>query len=496
MNELSPSSDHVQQIRGRAGRDARIVFVSGNFNVVHTGHLRLLSFAAENGDFLVVAVNPDETPGVAVPAALRVEAVRAIGIVNYAFLLDEPLGAFIERLRPDIVVKGREHEDQRNIEAAAVAKYGGELLFSSGEMRFTAIGALEQDYRRAHVSTIEKPADYPFRHGFNSEDLRRALGNMAGVRVLVIGDLIVDRYIDCDPLGMSQEDPTIVVTPIEEKSFVGGAGIVAAHAQGLGAEAHFISVAGDDADRLFAQERLGGHGVGTQIFVDHTRPTTVKQRFRAGNKTLLRVNHLRQHPISADLIEDILGEVGARIGKTDLILFADFNYGCLPQPLVSAVSEQGKSRGIRMAADSQASSQLGDVSRFGDMMLLTPTEREARLALRDHDSGLVVVAEMLRKKAHAESVIVTLGVEGMLIHAPASGATTTDRLPAFNPAPNDVAGAGDALFVTTSLAMAGGANVWLASYLGALAAGCQVARLGNTPLASGEIARELDDHES
>ena len=157
--------------------------------------------------------------------------------------------------------------------------------------------------------------------------------------------------------------------------------------------------------------------------------------------------------------------------------------------------EQGKSRGIRMAADSQASSQLGDVSRFNDMMLLTPTEREARLALRDHDSGLVVVAEMLRKKAHAESVIVTLGVEGMLVHAPGSNATGTDRLPAFNPAPNDVAGAGDALFVTTSLAMTGGANVWLASYLGALAAGCQVARLGNTPLSTSEIARELDDHE-
>ena len=78
---------------------------------------------------------------------------------------------------------------------------------------------------------------------------------------------------------------------------------------------------------------------------------------------------------------------------------------------------------------------------------------------------------------------------------PAPNATGTDRLPAFNPAPNDVAGAGDALFVTTSLAMTGGANVWLASYLGALAAGCQVARLGNTPLSTSEIARELDDHE-
>src|SRR5262249_32521976 len=99
----------AQRIRARAGEGKRIAFVSGNFNVVHPGHLRLLKFAAENADFLVVGVNPDSWPGVAIPAEMRLEGLQSIAIVNHAFILEEPPERFIARLQPEIVVKGKEH---------------------------------------------------------------------------------------------------------------------------------------------------------------------------------------------------------------------------------------------------------------------------------------------------------------------------------------------------------------------------------------------------
>lgn len=184
--------------------------------------------------------------------------------------------------------------------------------------------------------------------------------------------------------------------------------------------------------------------------------------------------------------------IAERLSRTDLLLFSDFNYGCLPQPLVDGVCEQAKRHNIMMAADSQASSQFADISRFKGMALVTPTEREARLALRDFESGLVIVGQRLREAAQSANVVVTLGAEGVLVHGPKDGEYRTDRLPAFNSAPKDVAGAGDSLFACTSLALCAGLGIWEAIYLGALAAGCQVARVGNIPLNAMDIVAEID----
>lgn len=483
----------AERIRSQAGDEKRIGFVSGNFNVLHPGHLRLLKFAAENADFLVVGVNPDGTPGAVVPADMRLENLESIAIVNHAFILNEPPERFIAQLRPDIVVKGKEHEDRLNPEKRAVEAYGGKLLFSSGEVTFSSLGLLRTDYFETNYSTIRPALDYPDRHGFSVAELRSLLGHFAGLRVLVIGDLIIDTYITCDPVGMSQEDPTIVVTPIEQKTFVGGAGSVAAHACGLGAEVRYLSVVGADAPAGFARETLSTGGLKIDFFNDDTRPTTVKQRYRAHGKTLLRVNHLRQHAVGPDIAQAMIRAVEHHLPHTDLVLFSDFNYGCLSQPVVDAIVERAGRRGLMMAADSQASSQLSDISRFQGMSLISPTEREARLALHDFESGLVVVSERLRQAAKAENVVITLGAEGLLVHAKDDAGTyCDDRLPAFNTAPKDVAGAGDSFFACASLALCAGIDIWRSSYLGSLAAACQVSRLGNTPLKRQDLEAEID----
>jgi rfaE bifunctional protein kinase chain/domain len=482
----------AQTVRELAGAKRNICFVSGNFNVVHPGHLRLLKFAAEVGDFVVVGLAPDGSQGVTVSSEERLESMKALSFVNHALLLSGPAAEFISRLKPEFVVMGKEFEDRETPEAAAVAGYGGSMLFSSGETRFSSMALLDSEFLEADLSTIEKPTGYPRRHGFEIAGLKSHLSKFSGLRTLVIGDLIVDDYVTCDPVGMSQEDPTIVVTPIETKTFVGGAGVVAAHASSLGADVSFMTVTGADETADFALQWLKKSKIETIALRDATRPTTRKQRFRAHGKTLLRVNHLRQHAIGADLIGKMLASIDRQLARTDLLLFADFNYGCLPQNLVDAIIERAKARKIMMSADSQASSQMSDVSRFKHMDLLTPTEREARLAVRDPASGLAILAEQLSKKANAKTVLITLGSEGLMIYANKRGSYTTDRLPAFNRAPKDAAGAGDSLFTCTSLAMRAGVDVWEASYLGALAAACQVGRVGNAPLSLEILNAEID----
>lgn len=485
----------IRDIKNVTASGRRVVFVAGNFNTVHPGHLRLLRFAAECGDCLVVGVANDDVEGVLLPEQLRLDGIKAIGFVDFAFVMHTSVETLISDLKPAVVVKGGEHESHFNPEQAAVDAYGGKLLFSSGEMRFSSMDLLKQEIFEPNLSSIIRPTDYLERHGFGMADLRAIMAKFKGFRVTVLGDLIVDEYVNCEALGMSQEDPTLVVTPIQSQRFIGGAAIVASHAREMGADVNYFSVSGADASAIFARDKLHEYGVKASVFEDDSRPTTLKQRFRASGKTLLRVSHLRQHELEQQLSRRFVESVKAALKSSDLLIFSDFNYGCLPQSVVDEISEECRRRRIPMVADSQSSSQMGDVSRFKGMMLLTPTEREARLAVRDYNAGLVVLAEKLREKSQAANILLTLGAEGIIAHASSVNPDEwlTDRLPAFNMSPKDTAGAGDSLLTCCSMAMAVGADIWQSMYLGSIAAACQVSRVGNIPLSQRDMAQELAD---
>lgn len=473
----------------------KTVFVSGHFNVLHPGHLRLLRFAKECGDRLIVAVESDRIAGGAahVPEHLRLECVQSNSWVDEAFIVDEQVKEVIARLRPDTVVKGKEHELRFNPELAILEQYGGRLLFSSGETIFSSLDLIRKEFQEFDPRSISLPREYMVRHEIEPARLARLLQDFLKLKVCVVGDLIVDEYITCEPLGMSQEDPTVVVMPVDSTRFIGGAGIVAAHAKGLGASVRFVSVTGSDAARDFALEGLAAAGVTAGLPVDDSRPTTLKQRYRSKGKSLLRVSHLHQGAISVGLQKEMLKELEQAMDGADLLVFSDFNYGCLPQALVEKIIPMAKSRGVMLAADSQSSSQVGDISRFREMDLLTPTEREARISTRNREDGLVTLAEQLRQQASARNILLKLGEEGLLIHAGNGKGDSwlTDRVDALNATPKDVAGAGDSLLITSAMTLACGGNIWEAACLGSLAAAIQVGRVGNTPLRTEELLREL-----
>jgi rfaE bifunctional protein kinase chain/domain len=473
----------------------KIVFVSGHFNVLHPGHIRLLRFAKDCGDKLIVGVESDKLAGSAahIPEGLRLEGVLSNNLVNEAFIIDEPVSEVLLRLKPDIVVKGKEHESRFNPEFVVLEKFGGKLLFSSGETFFSSMDLIKKEFYEADFRSISLPKEYMTRHQIDQNRLIDLLTDFTKLRVCVIGDLIIDEYITCEPLGMSQEDPTIVVTPIDSTSFIGGAGIVAAHASGLGASVTFLSVTGRDSAREFAINKLTAVGVTNNLLIDESRPTTLKQRFRSKGKSMLRVSYLHQEAISIVLQKKLLRQLEDVIMNLDLLVLSDFNYGCLPQALVDQIILIAQKNNILIAADSQSSSQIGDISRFRNMDLITPTEREARISTRNHEDGLVILAEQLRKQSSAKNILLKLGEEGLLMHVwdEKSDNFVTDRIDALNSSPKDVSGAGDSLLITSAMTLASGGDVWESACLGSLAAAIQVGRVGNTPITNMELSNEI-----
>lgn len=484
----------VENIRSMAGNAERIVFVSGNFNILHPGHIRFLRFAKSCGNFLVAGVQSDSIAGASVYVGEehRLEALRSISDIDFSFIMRVPPSEFICKLQPAVVVKGKEHEKCKNFEQEAVDSYGGKLLFSSGEVVFSSLELLRSEFAVSQTAGIRNCQDYLLRHHISSESLRKIIQKFSEQKVIIIGDSIIDEYITCDPVGMSREEPALVLTPLLKKRFAGGAAIVAGHAAALGASVSFFTISGNDPDADFLATSLNEFGIKhLEILRDNSRPTTLKQRFRADNHSLLRLNTFRQHEISKELQDEICRKVFSLLGDATLLVFSDFNYGCLPQELVSRISEECIRRGVLVVADSQTSSQVGDISRYKNVRLLTPTEHEMRTALQDFRSGMVVASEKLRKKTNAENILVTLGENGVFIHVRAGDAWENDQLPALNPHPQDISGAGDSLLITTSLALASRADIWHSAYIGSLAAACQVSRLGNIPLALKDIVALL-----
>jgi rfaE bifunctional protein kinase chain/domain len=472
-----------------------IVLVSGHFNIVHPGHHRLLRFAKQFGERLFVAVESDRMAGDAahIPEALRLEGIQSIGYVDDAFIMDDSIETTLEKLKPNVVVKGKEHENRFNPEVDILKKWGGKLIFSSGEVVFSSLDLIRKEFEVNVSGIIKLPIDFFKRHNLANKRLSDLIRNFSNLKVCVIGDLIVDEYVTCEPVGMSQEDPTIVVMPINSTRFIGGAGIVAAHAAGLGASVNFVSITGNDEVREYAIKALEKYKVHASLLIDETRPTTLKQRFRSKGKSLLRVSHLHQGAISKKLQDQIFTIFEENITDVDLIIFSDFNYGCLPQYLVEKLISLAKKNSILTAADSQSSSQVGDISRFKGVDLITPTEREARISTRNHEDGLVVLAEQLRIESMAKNVLLKMGEEGVLIHAANEERADwlTDRVEALNSMPKDVAGAGDSLLTVSSMTLACGGDIWSAACLGSLAAAHQVGRVGNTPLTADELIKDL-----
>ncbi|MDR3212281.1 MAG: PfkB family carbohydrate kinase [Planctomycetota bacterium] len=487
FSELTQLSELRSKNRGR-----RLALVTGQFNVVHPGHIRLLAFARSLADHLVVAVLPGNSVEY-LPQELRLTAVRSLEMVDYGFSVSNDFEACVQALKPDVIVKGAEFSTRDNPEAKWLREWGGRVVFCTDDPRFSydamLRGLLEN---RQTTGRLDLPAAYLERHSIKRKDYSELLEKMSRLRVMVVGDLIIDEYVMCLPLGMSREDPTLVVSPLEERRFVGGAGIVAGHAASLGGQVRLITLVGNDPAAEFAAKWFSEQKIDAQVAVDRDRPTTVKRRYKAQNQTLLRVNRLSQQQIDSEKQEHVFKLVANLLPETDLLIFSDFSYGILTPELASRVSNECRRLDVPIVADSQTSSQIGDLTKFRHALLVTPTELEARQAMRDFNQGLVALADELRTSLAAENVIITLSENGCLIHCDHEKYPIfTDNLPSLNPQPLDVAGAGDSFLAASALALAAGADIWRAALLGSVAAGLQVGRIGNERLETDNIRQGL-----
>ncbi|EQA36758.1 putative bifunctional protein RfaE, domain I [Leptospira inadai serovar Lyme str. 10] len=485
IGDLAQLNDH--------GTDQPFVLCYGHFNVIHPGHIRFLQYAKSLSKGLKVAVLGDDNLEAKRNKYFRqmerAEGVASLHFVDSVFVLDKiSLNQLISRTKPSILVLGKEFEGSQRQDIreaiAEIQEQGGQVVFHAGEIHYASSELLH-----GSQSEIETERRHLFlqsckRQGVSSDGLLSRIANFSGSKILVIGDTIVDQYVACDAIGMSAEAPVLVVRELETKEFVGGAGVVAAHVNALGAECSFLSVVGEDPNADLVRRDLEGNGIGVHLIRDSTRPTTFKIRYMVENQKLFRVSRLKEHSLSKNIEDQFLEKLRLIAPDFDGILICDFVYGVVTPRILSEIQSIAREKGIFLFGDLQCSSQVGNVAKFEDFHLICPTEREARIALSDHEAGLEWIANTLLERTRSKNLLVKLGAEGFIAYSNDSPGhfRKKEHFPALISNPVDVAGAGDSLFAAMAVSICSGANLMEASAIGACVAALAVQTIGNIPV--------------
>ena len=459
--------------------------------MIHTGHMRLFRFAQDLGGELIVGL--DVTGLGTEEKNWRRGILENLEYVAEVVEFSGEVVSLISKIRPNIVLKGQEFKGKLNIEESALSEYGGKLVFTAGSNFFTETDLIQESSPDSLIPRIQIPKDFSSRNNISTQELDKIVKGFKSLKVCVIGDLIIDEYINCHPLGMSQESPTIVVTPIDSRKYFGGAGIVAAHCRSLGARTTLITVMGNDDISNWSKQASESYGVDLKAQMVEGRPTTLKQRFMSGPQVLLRVSHLSQNLLDAHQEEIIVNQFNDISDDLDMLIFSDFSYGVLSPWVVSKITEIASNKGIMVSADSQSSSQMGDLSKYRNLNLITATEHEARVELKDYSSGVAVIAEKLRLSLNAVSVFLKMGPDGILISSKDSSGNIieTEKIDALNKMSVDNSGAGDSMLAAASMALASKSTIQQSALLGSLAAAIQVGRMGNVPIEVESLSKTL-----
>jgi len=319
---------------------------------------------------------------------------------------------------------------------------------------------------------------------------RALLERCKGARILVVGDLMLDRHIVGAVERISPEAPVPVVLVQEERDALGGAGNVAANVTALGGACVVVGHVGADPEGDTVLRALTAAGVGSQGVVrGFGRPTTLKTRVLARHQQIVRFDREVDGDVGSELAADLVGRIEDLATASDVIVVQDYDKGVLAAPVLAAV---------QMAASHHRLPWIVDPKRrrffeYSGATVFKPNAKELGDALGEHihpdDPSWM---RRVHERLHCDHLLVTLGERGMSLR---TAAGEHMRLGASARGVYDVSGAGDTVTAAVAVALAAGAAVEEAAALANSAAALEVAKPGVQTVSAAELLSYVRDHQ-
>jgi D-beta-D-heptose 7-phosphate kinase/D-beta-D-heptose 1-phosphate adenosyltransferase len=318
-------------------------------------------------------------------------------------------------------------------------------------------------------------------------ELAHWLARFIDRRVVVLGDVMLDRYVRGEVRRISPEAPIPVMRRSGSTAMLGGAANVARNAASLGARTVLVGAVGDDpAGRELAAQAAATPGLETRLISAAGWSTTVKTRFVSHGQQLLRLDE-EAEPDSLRAGAEIVAATEAALESADILVLSDYAKGVLSDDVLPAVISAAGRRGVTVVADPKRA----DFSAYRGVDVLTPNQAEAARAsgiAGSDDASVAAAGRHALERAEARAVLVTRSEHGVtLVRRNAEPL----HLPTHAQAVADVSGAGDTLVAAFALALASGADLPEAAHLANLAAGIVVGKAGTATVDHAELAAAL-----
>jgi rfaE bifunctional protein nucleotidyltransferase chain/domain len=464
-----------------------VVQCHGVFDLLHPGHIRHFKAAKKEGDVLVVTVTRDihvaKGPGRPVfNESLRVESIAALECVDYVAVNEWPSAVeTIKKLSPDVYCKGSDYIDAKedltgkiSEEEEAVRSVGGRIHFTD-EITFSSTKLLN-----LHFDVLPDAAQTflkDFRDRFSSKDVIGHLQDLRKLRVLVIGDTIIDEYHYCTPLGKSPKEILIPAKYIYGESFAGGILAIANHIAGFCEHVDVVTCLGiQNTYEQFILENLRPN-ISAKFFYRPNSPTIVKRRFVEADilRKLFEVHFMDGNVLPETINSQVCRYLASVTKNYDLVVVGDYGHGFLEKEIIRLICDEARYLAINVQTNS-ANIGFNLITNYPRADYFCIDEAEIRLATHDSNGRIENLVVRVTRELDCHRSVVTRGHKGSLVYDDKDGFLD---VPVFSRDVVDRVGAGDAYLSITALCAATGLPAALLGFVGNAMGALKIRIVGN-----------------
>lgn len=479
----------------------KIVHCHGVFDLLHLGHIRYFKEAKSFGDVLLVTITPDSyvRRGPARPAfseELRAEAIAAVEGVDFVAINKwQTTIETIKLLKPDFYVKGPDYKEYANdvtgniqLEEDAINSVGGEIRFTT-DITFSST-KLINDYFNLYDDKQKKFVN-SLKAKYSLEEINDYIHKLKNLKVLTVGETILDEYVFCEALGKSGKEPVLVTQNISSEVYLGGILAIANHLSDFCNNIEIVSFLGEKGNSEgFIKENLGA-GIKTDFLYKTNSPTIIKKRFidNIRKSKLLGVYDINDELINGADEQLFYEKLVKLLPEYNLVIVADYGHGIITERIVKLLTEKSKFLALNSQINA-ANIGYHTISKYPKANCVVINETELRHEFRSRVADIETLIKRLSHKLNVDAIIVTMGSEGALLYD-SKGLFTT--CPAFALKIVDIIGAGDALLALTSACMSIGMPNDISLFIGSLAAVQSVETMGNSkPVNKVDLLKAID----
>jgi len=466
----------------------KVVMCHGVFDLLHIGHIRHFEEAGSFGDVLVVTITPDrfvnKGPGRPVfSEGLRAEAVAALACVDYVSINWWPISVeTIQLLRPDFYVKGSDYSDPDDdrsggiiLEENAVKSVGGSIKFTD-DVTSSSSHLINRHLPVFSDGVKEFVAGFTAKHSFGE-----VIGYLEGaqqLRVLVLGETIIDEYVYCQTLGKSGKEPVLATKQLDTELFAGGIVAVANHMAAFCNRIGLLSFLGSvDSYEDFVKENLRAGIDSTFLCLEDDAPTILKRRFVESYPfqklfELYVMNGGEPNPVET---QALCSELEMLLPQYDMVLVTDYGHGMIGPEAVDLLCDKSKFLAINTQANA-GNLGFNTVSKYHKADFICVSENEIRLDARSRRKDLREIVKDVSERLSCRRILVTRGQNGCLCYGEDEGCI---EMPALTNRVVDRVGAGDAVFSAASVCAAQGAPMEIVGLVGNIAGAGAIATMGH-----------------